>query len=293
MTVRTYYTPESMQEALELKARHGFDLHVIAGGTLLMPQINDGLFFPELVMGLRNAGMDKLTLNDAGLSGRGILGATSTMSQMRAQTTYPILQEAAKGIGGWAVQNMATIGGNLFNQPPYGDFAVALLALGAQVKIQSASSERVVDLNEFLTGGRQMAANELVTEIHIPEQVAAGFITQTITGFKKFGPRAASAATIVSVAAQIDLAEDVIENSRIALGGADTTARRSPAAEAVLNNASTQDLESLAAAAARAAADSSEPISNATASAWYRRQMIEVQLKHLLGEMLESAVPAA
>ena len=281
MRVRTYYTPESLQEALELKARHGFDLHVIAGGTLLMPEINDGLFFPELVMGLRNAGMNKLTLN-----GSGILGAASTMSQMRAQTKYPILQEAAKGIGGWAVQNMATIGGNLFNQPPYGDFSVALLALGAQVKIQSASSERIVDLNEFLTGGRQLAANELVTEIHIPEQGG-------VTGFKKFGTRAANAATIVSGAAQIDLADGVIKNSCIALGGADTTARRSPEAEAVLNNASTQDIASLAAAAAKAAADSSDPISNATASAWYRRQMIEVQLKHLLSEMLESAVPVA
>jgi CO/xanthine dehydrogenase FAD-binding subunit len=198
VTVRTYFTPDSLDEALSLKAQHGFDLHVIAGGTLLMPQINEGLFFPELVMGLRNAGMDKLTLN-----GSGVLGATSTMSQMIAQTRYPILQEAAKGIGGWAVQNMATIGGNLFNQPPYGDLSVALLALDAKVKIQSASSERaapsvrVVDLNEFLTGGRHMEANELVTEIHIPNQSG-------VTGFKKLGTRAASAATIVTVAAQID-----------------------------------------------------------------------------------------
>lgn len=283
MTVRTYFTPESLQEALELKARYGHDLHVIAGGTLLMPQINEGLFFPELVMGLRNTGMNTVALN-----GSGTIGAMATMSQLEAQTRYPILQEAARGIGGWAVRNMATVGGNLFNQPPYGDFAVALLALEAKVKIQSASSERIMDLNDFLTGGRQMEAGELISELHIPDQGG-------MTGYKKFGRRAASAATIVTVAVQIEHSNGVISVARVALGGADTTARRSPAAEAVLNGASfwpvEEKVQTLAAAAASAAAEASSPMTNAVASAWYRRQMIEVQLMRLLSEMLRLDEP--
>lgn len=280
MTVRTYFTPESLEEALALKASYGHDLHVIAGGTLMMPQINEGLFFPELVMGLRNAGMDAVRLNgQAAPSGIGVIGAAATLSQMEQQSRFPILQEAAHSIGGWAVRNMATVGGNMFNQPPYGDFCVALLVLGAQIKIQSASAERMVDLNAFLTGGRQLAANELVTEVHIPGQ--SGMAT-----FKKFGPRQGSAATIVSVAAQIDVAGGAITSARVALGGADTTARRSPEAEAVLANAPLDDVETLAANAATAAAEASNPITNPVASAWYRRQMIKVQLKHLLSELL-------
>ena len=35
------------------------------------------------------------------------------------------------------IRQMATIGGNLFAQTPYGDFTVALLALDAQVMVQS------------------------------------------------------------------------------------------------------------------------------------------------------------
>jgi carbon-monoxide dehydrogenase medium subunit len=156
---------------------------------------------------------------------------------------------------------------------------VALLALGAQIKIQSASSERVVDLNEFLTGGRQMAADELITEVHIPEQSGRA-------AFKKFGPRQGSAATIVSVAAQIAVSDGAITAARVALGGADTTARRSPEAEAVLVNASVEDVETLAAQAAAAAAQASKPITNPVASAWYRRRMIDVQLKRLLSDLL-------
>lgn len=279
MTIRTYFTPESLEEALSLKASHGHDLQVIAGGTLLMPQINDGLFFPELVMGLRRAGMNSVQMN-----GSAVIGATATMSQMETQTGYPILREAARAIGGWAVRNMATVGGNLFNQPPYGDFAVALLALGAQVKIESAKGERVEDLNAFMTGGRRLEGNELVTELHLPPPSG-------VAAYTKFGPRKASAATIVTVAAHIDAVDGVINGARVALGGADTTARRSPEAETVLASASYSEegaAEALAAQAAAAAAKASNPISNATASAWYRRQMIEVQLRRLLSAMLST-----
>jgi CO/xanthine dehydrogenase FAD-binding subunit len=279
VTVRSYFTPESLQEALDLKASHGHDLHVIAGGTLLMPQINDGLFFPELVMGLRGAGMDGVHFN-----GSGVIGAAATMTQMERQDKYPVLADAAHSIGGWAVRNMATIGGNLFNQPPYGDFAVALLALDSKVKIQSASGERLVDLNEFMSGGRYLEAGELVTEVHIPEQSGRA-------AYHKFGRRKANAATIVSVAAQLDFADGVINTARVALGGADTTARRSAAAEGVLNGASfgsKEEARALAAQAAAAAAVVSNPISDPVATEWYRRQMIEVQLKRLLDEMLGS-----
>jgi CO/xanthine dehydrogenase FAD-binding subunit len=282
VTVNNYFTPDSLEEALKLKASYGYDLHVIAGGTLLMPQINEGLFFPETVMGLRSAGMDKVTLNGAtDASGVGVIGAAATLSQMVEQAHYPILQEAAQSIGGWAVRNMATVGGNLFNQPPYGDFAVALLALGAKIKIQSTSADRVVDLNEFMTGGRHLEANELVTHILIPEQSGQA-------AFNKFGPRKGSASTIVSVAANIDAADSVIKSARVALGGADTTARRSPEAEAVLNGASLDDADELASKAGAAAAQASKPMDNAVASAWYRRQMIEVQLKRLLSNLLSS-----
>lgn len=272
MTINAYFTPESLEEALGLKAQYGYDLHVIAGGTLMMPQINDGLFFPETVMGLRRAGMDRIVEN-----GSIVIGAGATMSQIEAESGQPILQEAAHSIGGWAVRNMATAGGNLFNQPPQGDFCVALLALEARVKIQSASSERLVDLNAFMIGGRQLAADELITEFQVPHPSGR-------TAYRKFGRRKANAMTIVTAAAQLDVSDGVIDKARVALGGADRVPMRSAAAEAVLNKAPAT-AESIA-AAANAAAKASNPVSDAVASEWYRRQMVKVQLKRTLSEML-------
>ena len=53
---------------------------------------------------------------------------------MAAIARHPELEalaKAARAVGGPAIRNMATVGGNLFAPAPYGDFAVALLALDA------------------------------------------------------------------------------------------------------------------------------------------------------------------
>ena len=47
---------------------------------------------------------------------------------------------------------MGTIGGNLFAPTPFGDFAVALLALDATVAVQGGYGARDVPIEEFLAG---------------------------------------------------------------------------------------------------------------------------------------------
>ena len=70
--------------------------------------------------------------------GRIEIGATVTMAQIASHPALSFLQPVALSIGGPAVRNMATVGGNLFAPYPYGDFAVALLALGAEVLSEGA-----------------------------------------------------------------------------------------------------------------------------------------------------------
>jgi CO/xanthine dehydrogenase FAD-binding subunit len=274
VTLQTYFTPESTAEALALKAAHGHALHVIAGGTMLMPQYNEGRFFPELVMGLRRAGMNHVQVN-----GAAAIGATTTLTQMVELQGFPLLSQAAAGIGGWAVRNMATVGGNLFNQAPYGDLCTALLALDARLKVENRVGARLISLEQFLKEGRVLAPDELVTEIQIPRP-------QGKAVYRKFGRRAANAATIVTVAAVLDVADGIVQAARIALGGADSvTIRSGPAEESLLGKA--LDEESIVAAAA-AAADASNPVTDPVATAWYRRRMVAVQLAHALREIAAS-----
>ena len=78
MTVASYFLPRSLPEAVDLLGRHGPDLLVMAGGTVAMPLINEGISLPEVVMGLRRAGLDRLDRADGTLR----IGATTTLTRL-------------------------------------------------------------------------------------------------------------------------------------------------------------------------------------------------------------------
>lgn len=277
MTLQAYFTPESPAEALDLKAAHGSDLLVIAGGTVLMQQIHDGRIFPARAMGLRRAGLDGVSAN-----GALTLGAAATMTAVaRAPDLPPILNQAAASVGGWAIRNMATVGGNLFNQPPYGDFTTALLALETTLTISRRGGERRVGLDQFLAGGRVLDETELITALEVAHPAGR-------TVYRKFGRRQSNAPTIVTVAAQIGLdADGRVELARIALGGAQNVTCRSAAAEDALLGLPFN--ERTIAAAAQAAAQAADPVTDPIATAWYRRRMIDVQLRQALSSLLDEA----
>ena len=57
MAIENYFLPQSLEEAVGLLAEHDLSLLVMAGGTIAMPLINDGISLPKQVMGLRQAGL--------------------------------------------------------------------------------------------------------------------------------------------------------------------------------------------------------------------------------------------
>ena len=75
-----------------------------------------------------------------------LIGASVTMAAVTRHPALSALAAAAGAVGGPAIRNMATVGGNLFAPTPYGDFTVAMLALGAQVEIGG----KTMDLDAFL-----------------------------------------------------------------------------------------------------------------------------------------------
>ena len=157
MTVTSYFLPRSLPEALGLVEAHGSSLLVMAGGTVAMPLINEGISLPLKVMGLRRAGLDGIEQVGDELR----IGATATITQLLGQQHVPMLRQAAARTASWSIRNMATVGGNLFTPPPGGDMAVALLALDARRgrrgtgRASSASAGRAVDrLHDDLPGRR-------------------------------------------------------------------------------------------------------------------------------------------
>ena len=276
MTTQAYYLPKTVDEAVGLLAEYGPSLMVMAGGTIAMPLINDGISFPERVMGLRRAGLDTITR----VNGHHAIGATTTLSTMLGWAEVPLLQKAAHNVGGWAIRNMGTVGGNLFAPPPSGDFAVALLALDAQIKLVSAGGQRIVPLGDFYTGFMTtvLQPGELLTEIQVP--VPAGK-----TAYLKFARREANTPSIVTVAAHITFDGDRVKDARLALNGVGSHPFRARRAESRLIG-STLD-EAAIAHAGELAAEASDPADDAVASAWYRRKMVPVMVRRALAQITD------
>ena len=274
VTVAQYLRPRSLPEALEAMDRHGPGVQTMAGGTIVMAMLNDGLIRPEVIVSLRQAGLDTIEATDDGVR----IGATATLSRVLEAVDEPVLRDAIAHTGTWAIRNMATIGGNLLTPSPGGDVAVALLALDATVELVSRSGERTIPLVD-LVGGDAAAArrqDELISAIHL-------LVNRDPAAFRKFGRKAANTPAVVMVAARVALDGDVVRDARIALGAAGPYPARARTAEAALVG-QTLSAASIAATAAVAARDS-DPPTDAIASAAYRRRMVELFVRRALTDL--------
>lgn len=275
MPTEKLYSPDSLDAALDLMHQHGSDLLILAGGTVAMRLLNEGLTQPGAVMSLHRAKMNDVRSVNSHLE----IGATTTLTFLAQMTGIPVLANAARQVGGWAIRNMATVAGNLFVPPPAGDVAVALLALDAQVVAAKTGGERKMPLDQFFTGFMQtaLAPDELITRLEVPQPSGK-------TAYIKFGRRELNSPAVVAVAARIEQnAEGIVTDARIALGAASDYPMRAKQAEAALVGHAL-NAESIAQAADLAQKESN-PSTDAIASEWYRRKMVGVFVKRALSDI--------
>lgn len=271
VSVTNYFLPQSLDEALVLLEEHKDDLLVMGGGTVTMPLINEGVSAPEQIMGLKHTGLNYIHQG----KGQVVIGATTTLSQVIEESPIPLLGEAARNSAGWTIRNMATVGGNFFVPPPAGDFATALLALDAEVKLVSQGQERFVPVSDFYTGfmANVLRPSELLAEIRVP-------VPEGQTAFIKFGRKSANTPAVVTVAAQVMFEGELVQAARIAMNAVGPHPIRARNAEESLLGSPLDD--SAISTAASAAAEECQPFTDAVASEWYRRKMVEVYVSRVL-----------
>lgn len=271
MPIEQFFAPDTVDGALDVLNEYGSDALILAGGTMVMPLLNEALTSPRIVLSLQRTGLDKVNVN-----GQVEIGATTTLARASQMDALPLLAAATGEIGSWAIRNMATLGGNIFAPPPSGDAAVALLALDAQLNIQSKNGTRTLPLDALYSGLFQtnLKPEELVTRIVVPK-------TRGKTAWLKYARREANAPSVVSVAVRIHTdPEGIITEARIALGGANDFPMRAKAAEKALVG-SGLDAKSIS-DAANEAMQEAKPFTDALASEWYRKKMVGVYVRRVL-----------
>ena len=266
VTVKTFTSASEAAGALssDRSARY------LGGGTLVMRALNEGDVSVSTIV---RASDQALTRIDA--SGpRVTLGAGVSFARVLAERDLAFLHAPARSIGGPAVRNMGTVGGNLFAPTPYGDFTVALLALDATVAVQGSFGARDVAIEEFLQS-RERQSGALVLSVSCTRPASAeAFRYRKVARIKPKG------GSVITLAAHLPVSGGRIAGARIALGSMAPTQIRAKGAERALEGRSL-DAATIAAAAS-AASEGTSPSDNALGSAWYRREIVGVHLRRLL-----------
>jgi CO/xanthine dehydrogenase FAD-binding subunit len=209
------------------------------------------------------------------------IGAAVSFTELRRSPDVarmaPILAQAAAVVGGWQIQNRATIGGNVANASPAGDSLPVLLALDARLVIAGPKGPRELAYDRFHVGYRQTALlpDELIIRIRIP-RLPPGAVQR----FRKVGTREAQAISKVVVAMSARVDRGILVELRLAAGSvAPTPVRLREAEKAGVGRAAGADT---ALRVARAAAAEVHPIDDVRSTAAYRSFALERVVRRLL-----------
>ncbi|MBN8997364.1 MAG: FAD binding domain-containing protein [Rhizobiales bacterium] len=260
LSVRTCPTVDEASAALAAgRARY------LGGGTLVVRNASEGdLSFDTLVRST-----DPALSRIAVAGGEASLGAGVTMAAITRHPGLAAIAKAARAVGGPAIRNMATVGGNLFAAAPYGDFAVALMALGATVE----AGGKALGIDDFLQVRDDIRT--MVTGVRFPLPAAGAFRFVKVSRIKPKG------VSVLSIAAVIETdAGGAVCSARVALGCMADRPIRARAAEAALVGATLT--EAGVAKAVAAVSEGIRPITDPIASAWYRGEVLPVHFRRLL-----------
>ncbi len=286
-----YAAPTTLEEALALKAQHAAFARVIAGGTDLLIELDretrkapDGRA-PGLIDLTRIPGLAEIGESEGWIElGPLVTHNQCVASELIVQKAFP-LARACWEVGAPQIRNRATLAGNLITASPANDSIVPLLALDAQITVQSAArGERTLPLHQFLTGFRKtaLADDEILTRI------AFRALTPQQQGvFIKLGLRRAQAVTVLSVAVIVETAGDPaqtpVQQARISLGAVAPIIVRATVAEAYLAGKLLTD--EVIGEVGRLALGAAAPITDIRSSAAYRMGMVETLVARALRQL--------
>lgn len=273
------FLPSSPEQVLALMAAHP-QARLLAGGTDVLVRLRQQApaTLPPLI-GLERVREWQGVSEDA----HGLwIGAGTSFAQLAAHPLLnrrvPALVAAARCVGGPAIRNMATLGGNLCTASPAGDSLAPLYVLNAQLELWSAQGRRCTALDGWITGpGRTgLQPQEVLTRILIPHGPAP-----THQHFEKIGQRQSMAIAVVNFAAALRLqADGGVADARFAWGSVGPTVLQVPEVQALLLGRTLH--AALARQAAEVVAQAVTPISDLRGSAAYRRAMAGRLLQRFL-----------
>lgn len=287
---QAYEMPTSVEEALGTLAQYEGQAQIIAGGTDLIIELQEGKHSVACLVDVtRIPGLDRIEQKDKWI----ILGPNVTFRQIKdsplLQEQARVLSEAAATVGALQIQTVATLAGNLVSALPAADGSVALVALDAEVEIADKGGQSWHPVTAlFLGPGKSVvdSTKQMITAIRfrVPEGRHG-------SAWERIGRRRALVLPILNCAVNVGLSDDGrrFAWSRIGLGPVAPIPFRAKETEAFLAGSPVAE-ESIARAAEIAASEAQPRSSLLRASKEYRGEVLKVLVRQGLNRAVEQAL---
>lgn len=256
--------PSSADEAAE-QFGDGAGVTVVAGGTIVVPDITHGRRAPTRALMLGKAGLDAIETDGDTV----VVGAGTPVARLaELADASPALAQCALNVADGEIRAQGTVGGNLCagqgDDAPRGDLQGPLLALGATARSTGAGGERSEPLEDFL----ETRDDRLLLDVRFDRPAASAFASLDYPHTHEY--------TVLAVTGVRTAAGEI----RLAATGLSDHGRRLPSAEAAAG-----DPESAGAAALGDVSLGDD----ALASAWYRSRALPVLVRRVLSELEEAS----
>ncbi|MGA2465305.1 MAG: FAD binding domain-containing protein [Thermodesulfobacteriota bacterium] len=289
MLYGAYYTPTSLEEALDYLSSLGGRGWVIAGGTDLIPQLKDTPRVDKVLIDIsRIPSLKEISLVDNVLT----IGSAVTHASLGSSKTVwqraTALVEAAQSVGSTQIRNQGTVGGNVVSALPAGDVAVGLVAFAALAEGYSIDGrsleEEILNLYKGLGLSKIDPAKEIITQfkIRLPTKGSYG------SSFMRLSKRKALSLPILNCGVVVVLEEERIIDCRIVVAPVAPVPFRARSAEGLLIGKEIN--EGLIEQASREASVKADPRDSIfRGSAGYRKEMVRVLVQRGLTKAIKRA----
>lgn len=311
--------PRTIDEALSFLTKHAVNVRIIAGGTDLIPSMQQKLFEPEYVLDIRHIAELKGIRERQGTGVE--IGALTTLTAIEQSAllrrSYPVLTEAAATVASPILRNMGTIGGNIcldtrclwYNQSLTwrkgcgfcikkdgdlchvapggrkcwaafsGDTPPALLCLNAEIEIVGPSGARRMALGEFYSG-----LGDHYRKLQPNELLTRVFLPEATADYcgvyRKLRIRGSIDYPLAGVAVALKRSNGHIADARIGITAVNPAPILVKGVREALEGKAVD--EALAEAVGDLAAKAAKPLTTSALTPEYRREMIRVFARRAL-----------
>jgi carbon-monoxide dehydrogenase medium subunit/xanthine dehydrogenase FAD-binding subunit len=279
-----FINPQSLVEALEYLNQYGKEAKIIAGGTDLLIQLrneDDKLAGVKFLVNLDSLpDLRQIKIDEDYISIGTLVNHAEIASSKLIWAKVSFLSKATSMIGSPQIRNRGTIGGNLINASPAADTVPVMIALDADVILQSLTGSRKLPVRELFLKPYETCIrhDEILTEIKfkcLPEG--------SKTSFLKIGRRNALVISRLNIAVSLKTDEKgIIKDIRIAPGSVMPLPCRAIEAEKLLIGQTPN--EEIINRASKKVADIMVEKSGIRASTIYKKPVIEAITRRAIWE---------